>query len=180
MVISTGDFDLTGDELREVTRFALSFAEDVLAEFEQTRPGDERPRNAISAAHRFADGERRSKLQRVTSLEAHRAVKDTDVPAARCAAQAAGDAASAAYLHPIAKATQVGHILRSAANAVRIAELKASDPVAAVESALTEVEARATPLLLDVLNRYPEFATTSKIRTNQIMTELDSRLRRGH
>lgn len=176
--MSTGDFDLTGDELREVARFALSFADDVLPEFERVRPDDDRPRNAIAAARLFVDGEARSKLQRVTSLESHRAVKDTDVPAAQCAAQAAGDAASAAYLHPIAKATQVGHILRSAANAVRITELKASDPVSAVEAALVEVEARATPLVLDVLDWYPEFTTTSKIRTTQIMADLDSRLRR--
>jgi hypothetical protein len=45
------------------------------------------------------------------------------------AAQAVGDAASAAYLYPLAKATQVGHILRAAVHAARAAELGAdSDP----------------------------------------------------
>lgn len=177
MVVSTGDFELTGAQLREVAQFAVGFARDALPEFERVRPGDDRPRSAIAAAVRFIDGEPRSKLQRVTSLEAHRAAKDTDVPAARCAAQAAGDAASAAYLHPIAKATQVGHILRAAANWVRIAELASDTPAAATEAAMREAQSRATPLLLEVLTRYPAFTAPSRVRTIQLMAELDSRLR---
>lgn len=60
---------------------------------------------------------------------AHRAATEASTEASRLAAQAAGDAASAAYLHPIAKAHQAGHILRAAANAARITEMKAGgDP----------------------------------------------------
>lgn len=52
--------------------------------------------------------------------------------AARAAASAAGDAAGAAYLHPLAKATQARHILGAAAQAARAAELaRGDDPVVA-------------------------------------------------
>ncbi|WP_324612909.1 hypothetical protein [Streptomyces sp. SBT349] len=53
------------------------------------------------------NGTRRTRLQRITSLDAHRAAKEATTEAARLAARAAGDAASAAYLHPIAEVTQV-------------------------------------------------------------------------
>ena len=65
---------------------------------------------AIDAAWEFIHGGPRTNRQRAASMDAHRAVKDAPTESARLAAQAAGDAASAAYLHPIAKAHQVGHI----------------------------------------------------------------------
>lgn len=104
------DFDLTLDELRQVARYAAAAAQEVLSLFEEESPGDVRPRAAIQAAEAFADGAPRTNLQRVTALEAHRAAKDSSVRAAHHAAMAAGDAAASAYLHPLAKATQVGHI----------------------------------------------------------------------
>ena len=55
-------------------------------------------------------------------MEAHRAAKTATGEAAQQAALAAGAAAAAAYLHPLAKSTQVGHILRAAACAARAAE----------------------------------------------------------
>ena len=52
--------------------------------------------------------------------------------AARAAASAAGDAAGAAYHHPLAKATKARHILGAAAQAARAAELaRGEDPVVA-------------------------------------------------
>ncbi|MFC6063717.1 putative immunity protein [Streptomyces ochraceiscleroticus] len=104
------------EELRVVARYVAETAQEVLPVFEDANPGDTRPRAAIDAAWEFINGAPRTKLQRVTSLDAHRAAKETATETARLAAQAAGDAASAAYLHPIAKAHQVGHILRAAAN----------------------------------------------------------------
>lgn len=125
MTSVSGDFELSMDELRVVARYAAEAAQGVLAVFEDAHPGDGRPRAAIDAAWEFVNGAPRTKLQRVTSMDAHRAAKDAATEPARLAAQAAGDAASAAYLHPIAKAHQVGHILRAAANAARIAEIAA-------------------------------------------------------
>lgn len=176
MTISSGDFELTMDELRVVAHYVLESAEGVLPVFEDADPGDPRPRAAIDAAREFASGARRTKLQRVTSLDAHRAAKDATTETARLAARAAGDAASAAYLHPIAKATQVGHILRAAASAARIAELNADEDLAVGLRMIEEARQRATPVLIDVLNRYP-LAPTGKSRVAQLMTALDASLR---
>lgn len=123
----TGDFELTFDELRVVARFAVESADRALPFFQEADPDDPRPRAAIEAAWAFASGAARTRLQRVTALDAHRAAKDVADEAAQHAARAAGDAAAAAYLHPLAKATQVRHILGAPASAARAAELSAGD-----------------------------------------------------
>lgn len=172
----SGDFDLTMDELRVVARYVAETAEEVLAVFEDIRPQDRRPRSAIAAARQFVDGAPRSKTQRVASLNAHRAASESPTEAARLAAQAAGDAASAAYLHPIAKGHQVGHILRAAANAARISEINSGDDPAAADRVLQRASRRASPALIDVLRRYPP-APAGKSRVAQLMSKLDSSLR---
>ncbi len=176
MTASTGDFELTLDELRVVARYAAEAAALVLPVFEAARPGDPRPRAALDAAWAFVDGAPRTNLQRLTSLDAHRAAKAAGDEAARLAAQAAGDAASAAYLHPIAKAHQVGHILRAAANAARVAEIAAGGDPSAGERAIVEARERATPVLVAVLRRYP-VAPPGRSRAAQLMRALDAALR---
>jgi hypothetical protein len=116
----SGDFDLTMDELRVVARYVVRHAEDVLPVFVQAVPDDPHPRAAIEAAWAFINGAARTRLQRVASLDAHRAARSAPTEVARLAARSAGDAASAAYLHPIAHAAQVGHILRAAVSAACI------------------------------------------------------------
>ncbi|MFF3763210.1 putative immunity protein [Streptomyces sp. NPDC001922] len=174
--MTTGDFELTMEELRVVARYAAESAQEVLPVFEGAVPGDPRPRAAIDAAWEFVNGARRTKLQRVTSLDAHRAAKEADTEVARLAARAAGDAASAAYLHPIAKATQVGHILRAAANAARVAELNAGDDPDVGDELIEQARQRATRALRDVLSRYPA-APHGKGRVAQLMSTLDASLR---
>ncbi|SDT24999.1 putative immunity protein [Microlunatus soli] len=174
--VAVGDFELTMDELRVVARFATESAEEVLPIFEDAVPGDHRPRSAVEAAWEFINGAQRTKLQRVTSLEAHRAAKDATTEMVALAARSAGDAASAAYLHPIAKASQVGHILRATASAARVAELNAADDHSAGESVINRAAERATPVLIDVLCRYP-VATTANSRVAQLMSMLDAVLR---
>lgn len=90
--------------------------------------------------------------------------------------RAALDAASAAYLHPIAKSHQVGHILRAAANAARIAELTAGDDPRAGDASLELARRRATNVLVDVLRRYPP-APAGKSRPAALMSALDAALR---
>lgn len=172
----TGDFELTSDELRVVARFVTETAEDVLPVFENADPDDGRPRAALDAAWEFIHGARRSTLQRVASLDAHRAAREAGAEAARLAAQAAGDAASAAYLHPIATSHQVGHILRAAANAARIAEIGAGEDPDAADRLIEGARRRATPVLIDVLRRYPA-APTGRSRTARLMAALDVSLR---
>ncbi|MBS9374146.1 hypothetical protein GON09_003142 [Rhodococcus sp. B50] len=148
----------------------------MLPVFEESVRDDRRPRAALEAAWEFVDGARRTRLQRVTALDAHRAAKDAPTEAAGLAARCAGDAAAAAYLHPIGKATQVGHILRAAASAARIAELRAGDDPAAAEAALEHARRSATTVVVDVLSRYP-LAPVSKSRVGQLMSALDTLLR---
>ncbi|MEU6134362.1 putative immunity protein [Nocardioides sp. NPDC047086] len=172
-----GDFELTTDELRVVARYVAQAAAEVLPVFETAVPGDPRPRLALDSAWEFVGGARRTRLQRVTSLDAHRAAAEAPTEAAWLAARSAGDAASAAYLHPLADAAQVGHLLRAAASVARIAEIEASgDPKAAAASVDRAVE-RADRVLVDVLARYP-VVPVGKNRVAQLMSTLDRRLRR--
>ncbi|PRC42242.1 exonuclease SbcC [Mycobacterium sp. ITM-2017-0098] len=172
----SGDFDLSMDELRVVSRFVAETADELLTVFESENPDDSRPRAAVGAAWRFVHGAPRTQLQRMTSLDAHRAASAASTEASRLAAQAAGDAASAAYLHPIAKAHQVGHILRAAANAARISEITAGANPEAAAFTIDRALHRATPELVDILRRYPR-APEGKSRVAQLMMTLDAALR---
>lgn len=174
----SGDFDLTMDELRTVARYVVMHAEDVLDVFEQAVPDDPRPRAAIEAAWTFINGANRTKLQRVASLDAHRAARSAPSEASRLAARSAGDAASAAYLHPIAQAGQVGHILRAAASAAHIGELTAGGDPARGDVLLDRSRQRATAVLTDVLRRYPH-PPRGRSRVSQLMHALDQSLRQS-
>ncbi|MEJ3656107.1 putative immunity protein [Actinomycetes bacterium KLBMP 9759] len=172
----SGDFDLTVGELRAVAHYVVQHAVDVLPVFERVVPDDPRPRAAIEAAREFVNGGNRTKLQRVTSLDAHRAARAAPSEVARLAARSAGDAASAAYLHPIAEATQVGHILRASASAARIGEIEAGGDPGVGDALLDRSRRRASPVLVDVLRRYPP-APVGRSRVAQLMSALDLALR---
>lgn len=157
------DFDLTLDELRVVARFVAEDAQEVLP-----LTDDPRPRAAVAAAWEFVHGAPRTRLQRVTSIDAHRAAAEATSEPARLAARCAGDAAAAAYLHPLFQATQVGHILRASATVASLSD----DP----EARLARSVARADPILVEVLRRYPP-APTGSSRIARLMSALDSELR---
>ncbi len=108
MTSVTGDFELTHEELRVVARYVAESAQEVLPLFESTTPDDPRPRAALDAAWEFIHGARRTKLQRVTSMDAHRAAGDAPTEVTRLAAQAAGDAASAAICTRSPRPTRSG------------------------------------------------------------------------
>lgn len=164
------------DEIRAVTRFVAESAQADLPFFEEAQPGDPRPRAAIEASLDFVSGAARTRRQRVASLDAHRAAKESETEIARLAARSAGDAASAAYLHPIAQASQVGHILRAAASSARIAELQAGDDPAVGLQSIEDARRRATRTVIDVLSRYP-LAPFADNRVAQLMATLDASLR---
>lgn len=176
MPAAAGDFDVSMDELRAVARFVTESAEEVLPLFERATPDDDRPRAAVDAAWEFVNGGKRTQRLRVASLAAHRAAAEANDEEVRLAARCAGDAASAAYLHPIAKASQVGHILRAAASAARIAEICAAGDPAAGELSITQARDRASPVLIDVISRYPSIRPADN-RVAQLMSRLDSALR---
>ena len=176
MQTRSGDFELTMDELRAIAGYAVACAEPALVLFEKDRPDDRRPATALEAARLFAEGAPRSRLQRTAAAESHRAAEDASAEPARHAAMAAGDAAAAAYLHPLAKATQVRHILGPAAQAARAAELARGDDPVVAEYVVTAAAKRATPVVLDVLSRYPR-APEGRSRVAALMGRLDSLLR---
>lgn len=166
---------LTTDELRAVTGDAAACAEVVLDLYEAAHPDDARPRDAIDAARAFAAGGRRGKALRDAAWAALKAAGEADTPAAEHAARAAMSAASAPYLHPLAKATQVRHILGAAAHAARATELAAGDEAGAVR--LERARRAVTPLVVDVLRRYPP-APAGGGRVGELLRELDAAVRR--
>ena len=171
--MGAGDFELTMDELRAVVQFAADCAQELLHDFEAAVPDDSRPRGALDAARLFVDGAPRSNLQRAAAFAAHRAAKGVSGEPAQLAALACGDAAAAAYLHPIARATQLGHILRAAACAARVAELKTGS---AGSDEVRRLVDRATSPLPEILRRYPS-APSGSSRVAQLVSELDSAIR---
>lgn len=167
---------LTDADLRAVTSFAAGAAADVLPMFEAEFPDDDRPRLALQAAIDFVQGAPRSRQQRLAAPAAHRAATLAPGRPGFHAAMAAGDAAASAYLHPLADAAQVHHILRAAAQAARAHELdRPGDPEAA-RQALDRAADRATPTLLAVLNRYPR-TRPGTTRVTQLVHALDTTLR---
>ena len=164
------------DELRAVVRFAVACAEPSLVLFSRACPADSRPASALEAARAFSGGAARSRLQRTAAADAHRAANEAPTQAARYAAYAAGDAAAAAYLHPLAKATQVRHSLGAAAHAARAAAAARGDDPVVAEYVITAAAKRADAIVLDVLGRYPR-APRGQSRVAVLMRRLDGMLR---
>ncbi|GLU47373.1 putative immunity protein [Nocardiopsis ansamitocini] len=173
----TSGIVLSKQDLREVTAFAAACAETVVEVFEADRPGDPRPREAVRTAWEFARGGDRGKSLRDTAWAALKAAKGTDTAAGREAALAAMAAAGAAYLHPLAKATQVKHILGAGAHAARAAELVAGDDRAVGADHVGQAVHRATPGVVDVLERFPA-APEGGGRVGELIRALDAELRR--
>jgi hypothetical protein len=171
--------ELSLSELREVAAYAVACARPALAIFERDRPDDRRPRAAIDTAQAFADGGKRTKAIRDSAWAALRAAQETrdaGQPAASDAARAALAAAGAAFLHPLAKPTQVKHILGSAAHAARALELSAGDDPDVGAGHIAQSRGLASPVVVDVLSRYPA-APRGGGRVGELMRQLDASLR---
>lgn len=170
------DFDLTLDQLRAVTAFNVACAEQVIDLFDRVRPEDARPREALDAATAFVRGGPRSRAQRAAAPAAHRAAKEVGPPAA-FAAMAAGDAAASAYLHPLADAAQVGHILRGPAYCVLALRDRRDEPLPR-RDAVAAVLRCATPAVSEVLLHYPR-VHPGRREVAVVMSELDALVRQG-
>jgi hypothetical protein len=171
--------ELSRSELREVAGYAVACARSALAIFERERPDDRRPRAAIDAAQAFAAGGERTKALRDRAWAAHRAAqeaRDSGQAAASDAARAAGNAVGAAFLHPLAKATQVKHILGAAAHAARAFELSAGDDPTVGADHIAQSRILARPVVVDVLRRYP-VAPRGGGRVGELIRQLDASLR---
>ena len=171
--------ELSRSELREVASYAVACARPALAIFERERPNDRRPRAAIDAAQAFANGGERTKTLRDSAWAAHRAAqeaRDAGQAAATDAARAAGHAVGAAFLHPLPKATQVKHILGSAAHAARAFELSAGDDPTVGLDQIEKSRSLAPAVVVEVLRRYPS-APPGGRRVGNLMQILDASLR---
>jgi hypothetical protein len=163
------------EDLRAVAAFNLACALQVIDLFESVKPHDGRPRDALAGAEDFVRGGPRSSAQRISAPAAHRASKEVS-GAASHAAMAAGDAAASAYLHPLADAAQVGHILRGPSHCVLALELRDVEPLTR-EAAASAILDRSTPAVVEVLCRYPSAATRDRA-TADVMSFLDVQLRK--
>jgi hypothetical protein len=170
--------EISLQELREVAGYAAACARRVLPIFERYAPDDSRPLNAIDAAVEFANGGPRTAALRSSGWSALKAAKEADVPAAAEAARAAMHAAGAAYLHPLASAQQVKHILGAAAHAARAAELEACDDQSVTIESCNWALQHAPSSLAVILARYPA-APTGGGRVGELMRDLDNALRQG-
>ena len=171
--------DLSLAELRAIAGFAAACARPALEIYERERFADDRPRRAIEVAEAFAGGGRRTKALRDgawAALQAAREAREAGQAAASEAARAASAAAGAAFLHPLAKATQVAHILGAAAHAARAFELVAGDGRAAGADRISQSAALASPVVRDVLRRYPA-APPGGGRVGELARRLDGSVR---
>ena len=176
MADSGREIALTLDDLRAVTRFAAESAQEVLEIFESVQPSDRRPREAIGAAWAFARGGKRGKSLRDTAWAAQRGAHDAGSDAAASAARSAMAAAGSAYLHPLADAAQVKHVLLAAAYAARASELAAGDDSETGSRHVAQASRGATPAVRAVLSRYPA-APPGGGRVGQLVRDLDALLR---
>lgn len=173
--------ELSIAELRAVTGYAVACTWPALALFERERPGDGRPRAAVEAAQAFVEGARRSKVIRDGAWAALRAAgeaRDAGNAVASEVARAAVGAAGAAFLHPLAKATQVLHILGSAAHAARAFELDAGDDPGVGAGHIERARDLAGPVVVRVLMRYPS-APDGRGRMGELVRCLDAVLRQA-
>ncbi|WP_406008900.1 exonuclease SbcC [Streptomyces sp. NBC_00637] len=191
MPTESDKIELSEQELREITGYAAACARRTLPVFEQSLPSDPRPRHAVEAADAFAGGGRRTGALRQSAWAAYRAAQEagTASPAVADAARAASHAAAAAYLHPLADAHQVKHVLGAAAHAARAEELTSGNrqvapgAPAAVDSPVTEGTLEwacrhAPPAVVAVLGRLPA-APPGGGRVGELMRDLDAALRAG-
>lgn len=177
--MSASRVDLTLAELREVTAYAASCAGPALAIFERRRADDQRPRDALEATLAFARGARRTKSIRDAAwgaMRASQAARTGGDSAASEAARATLAAAGAPYLHPIARTTQVAHILGAAAHCARALELEAEGDKEVGSAAIERSREAATRGVIDVLSRYPP-APDGGGRVGELMRQLDASLR---
>ncbi|MEV5508680.1 putative immunity protein [Streptomyces orinoci] len=185
MGAETDEIELSEDELREVAGYAADCASRVLSLFEVSIPADARPREAIAAARAFAGGGRRTNALRQSAWAAYRAAREAAgkaageaarEAAAAAAAQAACHAAAAAFLHPLARAHQVKHVLGAAAYAAWAEELSAGADPRGDAGTLEWARQHAPAAVTAVLGRLPA-APPGGGRAGGLMRDLDAALR---
>ena len=173
----TGTLPLTMDDLRHLARWAEQCAARALPVFEVHSRDDLRPREALVAALAFADGAERSGTLRKAAWAAEAAARDAANPAATAAARAAAAAAGAAYLHPIATAHQLNHILAPAGYAAHALALCSEDPARVGDMEIDSAIAGAPSAVRRLIAQLPPRAS-SRAALGRLFHRLDTGLRR--
>lgn len=83
---------------KAIASWAADCAERVLPLFQDAKPGDSRPKAAISAARRWASGKLTVAEARKAAVAAHAAAREAGSAVAREAARAAAHAAASAHV----------------------------------------------------------------------------------
>ncbi len=169
-------FELTEDDRRSVTRWAVACAERALPLFETEAPSDPRPREAVEAARAFALGERRTARLRTAAWSAYQAAREVGGPAAEAAARAAGSAAGAPYLHPLATPHQLKHVLGPALYLARAHELAWGDDPGVGDDEVRWALGQVPPRVRAVVARMPAGAP-GRTRFGALHRRLEAGLR---
>ncbi|MEV5960539.1 putative immunity protein [Kribbella sp. NPDC051952] len=169
------EIPLSLDELRSLSLWSADSAEQALPLFEAVAPDDLRPRAAIEAVREFGAGGKRTKQIRTTAWGALKAAGEIGDPAAEAAARAAVGAAGSAYLHPLAAATQVKHVVAAAQYAAYAQELASGDPAAA-DAVIRGAVERVPPVVREVLRRFP-LGSPGRSRLGELHRALETALR---
>ncbi len=173
----TGALPLTIGDLRQLARWAEACAARAVTVFEAQCPDDPRPREALVATLAFAEGAERSGALRKTAWAAQAAARDAADPAATAAARAAAAAAGTAYMHPIATAHQLNHILAPAGYAALALALRSQDPARVGDMEIDSAIASAPAAVRNLIAQLPPRAP-SRTALGRLLHRLDTGLRR--
>lgn len=110
---------LTDGDHRALAAWAATCAEHVLHYFEDERPGNNRPREAIEATKAWARGEIKTTAAKIAAYHSNAAAREA-IGAAKFAALSAGQAAAVSHV--------AAHELGAAAYAIRAAMAASEEP----------------------------------------------------
>ncbi|MCK9931262.1 hypothetical protein MXD62_29680 [Frankia sp. Mgl5] len=168
---------ISEEDRRLLGIWAADCAERVLPLFEEKAPCDTRPREAIEGIHSYARGETRMGPLRSLAFAALAAAREVDDPAATAAARAAGYAAAAPYIHPLATPHQAKHALGPAMQAARAGELAAGDDASIGDAEIRWAIEHASPAVRGIVRQMP-VCGPGRGRLDVLRYQLDAALRR--
>lgn len=163
--------------LRPATGWVLPTVEPAVALYEAQLSTDGRPRAALEAAQRFAEGGRRGRELRTTAWAAHQASGGCSDPALKSAARAASLTAAVAYMHPdLIDATQLKHLYGPVVYSAQALELAADGSPEVGERVLAQALATATDSVRSLAQSMPALPV-AKTRLSHLYAMLDTGLR---
>ncbi|MFE2377295.1 putative immunity protein [Streptomyces sp. NPDC059398] len=178
--MAVNQVNISDQDRRLLGVWAADCAERVLRLFEAEAPHDIRPREAIEGIRAFARGEQRKGQLRPLAYAALAAAREVRAPAATAAARAAGYAAAAPYIHPLATPHQAKHALAPAMYVALARELAVDHDIGTGINPGDE-EARwaighAPEAIRGLLRQMPAFPP-GRSRLDALRHQLDSALR---